>query len=92
MGSEEAYPSGNPWAGGGTCRYRIGAPLTLDDALADCRIDKPYVPFTREAEEPAETFERAMRCITEAIDDLLDEPYKLDPEGADARSHADRLI
>lgn len=92
MGSEEAYPSGNPWAGGGTCRYRIGAPLTLDDALADCRIDKPYVPFTREAEEHAETFERAMRCITEAIDDLLDEPYKLDPEGADARSHADRLI
>ncbi len=92
MGSEEAYPSGNPWARGGTCRYRIGTPLTVDDALADCRIDKPYAPFTREADEHAETFERATRRITEAIDALLDEPYKLDREGSGAGSRADRLI
>jgi 1-acyl-sn-glycerol-3-phosphate acyltransferase len=93
MGSEEAYPGGSPWAGGGTCRYRIGRPLSVDDALADCRIEGSYRPFTREAEVHAERFERAMRRITAAIDDLLEERYKLAAEdGADARPRADRLM
>ena len=93
MGSEEAYPGGSPWAGGGTCRYRIGQPLSVDDALADCRIEGAYRPFTREAEVHAERFERAMQRITAAIDDLLEEPYKLAADrGADARPRADRLI
>jgi len=93
MGSEEAYPGANPWARGGTCLYRIGKPLTVDDALADCRIEKPYAPFTREAEVHRERFEWAMERITAAIDELLEEPYKMAAEGDhDARPRAERLI
>jgi hypothetical protein len=93
MGSEQAYPGGNPWARGATCLYRIGEPLTVDAALADCRIEKPYAPFTREAEIYGERFERATARITAAIDDLLEDPYKMDEaSGSDARARADRLI
>ena len=50
-------------------------------------------PFTREAEVHAERFERATRRIMAAIDDLLEERYKLASEdGADARPRADRLM
>jgi len=93
MGSEEAYPSASPWARGATCRYRIGRPLTVDDALAHCRVDAPYAPFTREADVHAKCFELAMERITAAIDELLDEPYKMTAgTDADARPRADRLI
>jgi 1-acyl-sn-glycerol-3-phosphate acyltransferase len=93
MGSEDAYPGASPWARGATCRYRIGTPLGIDDALADCRIEEPYAPFTREAEKHQERFERAMRRITAAIDALLDEPYKMASGGdGGAGSRADRLI
>ena len=53
MGSEHAYPSASPWARGATCRYRFGKPLSVDDALADCRIDTPYAPFTLAASSTA---------------------------------------
>lgn len=93
MGSEEAYPGGNPWARGATCLYRIGRPLTVDEALADCRIEKPYAPFTREAEIYAERFERATARITAAINELLEDPYKMDEASEDdARPRTDRLI
>jgi 1-acyl-sn-glycerol-3-phosphate acyltransferase len=93
MGSEHAYPGASPWAKGATCLYRIGKPLSVDDALADCRIDKPYAPFTREADEHSECFERATERITAAIDELLEDPYKMATEtDGDARSRADRLI
>ncbi len=92
MGSERAYPTASPWAKGARCLYRIGKALTVDDALADCRIDEPYAPFTREAEPHREQFERAMERITQAIDDLLDEPYKRATDvDDDARARADRL-
>jgi 1-acyl-sn-glycerol-3-phosphate acyltransferase len=93
MGSEDAYRGASPWAKGATCFYRIGTPLTVEDALADCRIDKPYAPFTREAEMHTERFERATERITAAIDDLLEDPYKLAAEAdGDAGPRADSLI
>ncbi len=93
MGSEDAYPGGNPWAKGATCRYRIGKPLTVEDAFADCRIEEPYAPFTGGAEAHRACFERATERITAAIDDLLEEPYKMSAEGdGDARARADRLM
>jgi 1-acyl-sn-glycerol-3-phosphate acyltransferase len=94
MGSEEAYPGGSPWArGGATCRYRIGRPLSVDDAFADCRIHEPYTPFTRSAEAHGKSFELAMERVTAAIDALLEEPYKMATgEGDDSRPRADRLI
>jgi 1-acyl-sn-glycerol-3-phosphate acyltransferase len=93
MGSEGVYPGTNPLAGGGTCRYQIGRPLTVDDALADCRIREPYAPFTRGADVHSKCFERAMDRITAAIDDLLEEPYKMATAGnADAGPRSDRLV
>ncbi|MBW1685927.1 MAG: 1-acyl-sn-glycerol-3-phosphate acyltransferase [Deltaproteobacteria bacterium] len=93
MGSEDAYPGASPWARGATCLYRIGKPLTVADALADCRISQPYAPFTREAEAHVECFERAMKRITAAIDDLLEDPYKMATESdLDGGRRADRLI
>ncbi|MHC4608071.1 MAG: hypothetical protein ACYTAF_14265, partial [Planctomycetota bacterium] len=80
-------------ATGGTCRYRIGRPPTVDDALADCRIREPYAPFTRGADVHSKCFELAMERITAAIDDLLEEPYKMATKGdADTRPRADRLM
>jgi hypothetical protein len=71
----------------------IGKPLSVADALADCRIAEPYAPFTREAEAHAECFERAMERITAAIDDLLEAPYKMAAESdLDGGRRADRLI
>jgi 1-acyl-sn-glycerol-3-phosphate acyltransferase len=93
MGSEAAYPGASPWAGGATCLYRIGKPLTVADAFCDCRIDEAYAPFTREAEAHGACFERATERITAAIDDLLDDPYKMAAGGdVDAGRRADRLI
>jgi 1-acyl-sn-glycerol-3-phosphate acyltransferase len=93
MGSEDAYPGASPWAGGGTCRYRIGRALTVEDALADCRIAEPYTPFTRAAEVHAKCFDLAMERVTGAIDELLDEPYKMATgEESGSGTRADRLI
>jgi 1-acyl-sn-glycerol-3-phosphate acyltransferase len=93
MGSEDAYPGANPWAAGARCRYRIGKPLTVDDALADCRIEKPYAPFTREADAHADRFQRMMERVTAAIEDLLDDAYKMAGRSdSDDRSRADRLL
>jgi 1-acyl-sn-glycerol-3-phosphate acyltransferase len=93
MGSERAYPGASPLAKGATCLYRIGKPLSVDDALADCRIDKPYAPFTREADVHKQRFERAMERITAAINELLEDPYKLAAENdGNAHSRIDRLI
>ncbi|MBW2272978.1 MAG: 1-acyl-sn-glycerol-3-phosphate acyltransferase [Deltaproteobacteria bacterium] len=93
MGSEDAYPGASPWAGGATCRYRIGRALTADDAFADCRIHEPYTPFTRAAEAHGKCFDLAMERVTTAIDALLDDPYKMAGRAEDdSRPRADRLI
>ena len=55
-------------------------------------FDAPYAPFTREAAVHSKCFELAMERITAAIDDLLEEPYKMAGTDADARPRADRLI
>jgi len=76
-GSERVYPSSSPWASGGTILYRVGKPMTTADQLADCRIAEPYAPFTRSADRHQAAFERATQRITAAIDELLDEPYRM---------------
>jgi len=91
-GCEKIYPTGNPWAKGGTVTYRIGKPLTVEDAFAPYRISEPFKPFTREADVHEKALEGAADCLTQAIDVLLDEPYKMARDGADAGTRADRLI
>lgn len=92
MGSEEVYPGASPWAGGGRILYRIGEPMSVEDAFADCRIEEPYTPFTREADPYADRFERATERITLAINELLEPPYQLADEEDDERRRADRFI
>ena len=91
-GCESVYPGASPWANGGRIVYRIGKPLTVDDALSGCRIDEPYRPFTREASAFADVFERGAQIVTQSINALLDEPYQLGAENLDTRSRADRLM
>ncbi len=91
-GCEKIYPTGNPLAKGGTVKYRIGKPLRVEDAFAPFKIDAPFKPFTKEADEHATALEGAANCLTLAIDELLDPPYKMDRTGGDAGSRADRLI
>lgn len=94
MGSESLYPGSSPWASGGRAVYRIGQPMTTDDAFADCRIDEPYTPFVRDAERFQPQFERATDKITLAINNLLDEPYKLAEDEAvdEDRPRSDRFL
>ena len=91
-GCEKIYPTGNPWAKGGTVTYRIGQPLTVDNAFAPFRIDEPFKPFTKEARAHDAKLEGAAEQLTLAIDELLDEPYKMARDGADAGTRADRLM
>lgn len=91
-GCEKVYPGGSPLAKGGHVVYRIGRPLTLADAFADCRIDEPYRPFTRAADRHREVFQRAAARLTSAIDSLLDPPYRLDPTAAASATDIRRLV
>jgi len=84
-GCERVYPGASPFSKGGDVTYRIGRPLEVDDAFADCRPDGPFVPFTRSADRYREPFDRAAARVTEAIDALLDAPYRLDPAAAATR-------
>ena len=74
--SEQAYPSASPWARGATCRYRIGRPLTIDDALADSRIDAPYAPVTAEANMHSKSLAPATERIHPASDGQMEGPHK----------------
>lgn len=91
-GCEALYPGSNPVARPGTVTYRIGRPLSVDDAFADCTVDEPFRPFTAEAEPHRERFTRAADLVTEAIDALLDEPYKRAPEEEGGEVPLDRLM
>jgi 1-acyl-sn-glycerol-3-phosphate acyltransferase len=92
-GCERLYPGASPLAKGGRVVYRIGKPLTMDGEFRDLQIEAPYIPFTQQADPFEETFQRAAARVTTAIDDLLDEPYKLEKTaGMAAVSEVGRLI
>jgi len=76
-GSNKLYPSGSPFAKRGTVTYRIGAPLTLDGALAPFAINEPFEPFTTETDvKYGETFQAATDTIMQYINTLLDLEYQ----------------
>ncbi len=91
-GCESLYPGPSPWAKPGHVVYRVGRPLTIDNDFADCRIETPYTPFTEEADPFRKQFELGAQRTTMAINDLLDEPYKLAHDGAEDVTKTDRLI
>ena len=91
-GSEKIYPDGNPWARGGKVEYRIGQPLTVDDAFSECKITQSYRPFTRDGDAFSDRFERASWIVTNAINELLDEPYRLDESEMQQGKSVGRLL
>ncbi len=75
-GSDDVYPSDSPISRGGTVRYRIGKPLTPEDALAEFQIDEDYTPFTEQAEARfGDKFQGATDVLMSRIAELLDERY-----------------
>ncbi|MSP58881.1 MAG: 1-acyl-sn-glycerol-3-phosphate acyltransferase [Myxococcales bacterium] len=75
-GSDQLYPGNSPWSRSGTVRYRIGEPLTVDNALRPFAIDQPFTPFTRDAERHEPTFRKLTDLLMDRIDALLDPPYR----------------
>jgi 1-acyl-sn-glycerol-3-phosphate acyltransferase len=91
-GVDIMHPGANPWAKGKHVVYRIGKPLTVDDVLSDCRVGQPFTPFTRDAKPFEEQFQRASEKVTLAINDLLDDEYKLDQSTQHNETKTSRLI
>lgn len=76
-GSDLLYPGNFPISQGGKVVYRIGEPLTPQDALKSFQIDQEYTPFTREASlQFNEQFEGATATIMERIVELVDPHYR----------------
>jgi len=76
------YPGSSPFAKSGRVVYRVGEPLTLQNALRSFRIGKPFALLSRESQQRYRSqFEGATRLIMERINDLLDESYRK-PAGA----------
>jgi 1-acyl-sn-glycerol-3-phosphate acyltransferase len=75
-GCDKLYPSGSPWARGGTVTYRFGDAMTYAD-LAPFHADAAYKPFTPAAElAHRETFQALADHVMDRIDGLVDEPYR----------------
>lgn len=92
-GSDVAYPGGSPWASKGECVYRIGEPI-YHGSLPEYEMNEPFQPFTSEADQQyGQQFKDFSNVITQRINTLLDEPYRLGGEGDDStRDESDRFI
>ena len=90
-GSDHAYPGNSPLSSGGRIVYRIGKPLTVDDALQPFRIDEPFVPFTDSAAKHQETFRKLTDYLMDRINELLDPEYQYGEEDS-GKKGADRFL
>ncbi len=80
-GSDLVYPGGSPFAKKGRITYRIGEPFSYED-FREHHIDKPFVPFTSEAEvHYRANFQGVVDMVMERVNDLVDAPYKFDRDG-----------
>ncbi|MCB9594074.1 MAG: hypothetical protein H6719_15175 [Sandaracinaceae bacterium] len=80
-GGDRIYPGTSLFAKPGRVVYRIGEPMRDWGSLAP---KEPYAPFTRAAEVAhRDRFQGVVDRVMDAIDDLVDEPYKY---GADRAS------
>jgi 1-acyl-sn-glycerol-3-phosphate acyltransferase len=75
-GSDQAYPSGSPWAKKAEIVYRFGDPIPYED-IAELHPDGDYEPFSTDAEERyGEQFEGLAALVTDRIEGLLDERHR----------------
>lgn len=73
-GSDGVYPGSSMRAKPGHIVYRIGRPMS---DWGDLAPKEPYAPFTREAEEKhRDRFQAVVDQVMDAINDLVDEPYR----------------
>jgi len=77
-GSHKLYPGNLPFAKKETVVYRIGEPLSVDDAFAPFAINEDFTPFTPQSEANySNQFQAVTDLIMENINTLLDPEYQL---------------
>lgn len=76
-GSDLLYPGNSPWAKGGECVYRIGEPIRYG-SIPEYEIHEKFQPFAPEDQiRHKDRFSKLAAVITDRIDLLLEEPYRL---------------
>ena len=92
-GTDVIYPSRAIRAQPGDAVYRIGEPIALS-SFGDLLPPEGFAPFTRHAEETYRDQLQAMvDRVMDAIDGLLDEPYRYgDDKASDGTSGTDRFV
>ena len=82
MGSDKCYAGNLPFASGGTVRYRIGKPLSLNGSqLGPYRIKEDFIPFSRAAQQShGDAFQNITNIVMNEINSLLDEEYQFTPD------------
>lgn len=92
-GSDLVHPGDSPFINAGEVVYRIGEPIRPDD-VKQFMPPKPFVPFTTKADlEYREQFEGLIEVVMNAINDLVDPPYKFaDDLESDGVKGAERFI
>jgi 1-acyl-sn-glycerol-3-phosphate acyltransferase len=71
------YPGSSPFAKSGQVLYRVGEPLTIQEAFRSFRIGTPFALLSRESQQRHRSqFEGATQFIMERINGLLDEAYR----------------
>lgn len=93
MGSDVCYSGNAPWAKGGTITYRVGTPLTINGPeLAPYRVTESFVPFSHHAQmQYGQQFRSITDIVMNRINDLLDEPYKMDSNQEQSSSGSTRF-
>ncbi len=76
--TDRIYPGSSPFAKSGQVTYRVGAPLSFDGALKECRVKEDFKLFSEESRlQYRDKFEEATRIIMERINSLVDERYRV---------------
>lgn len=76
--SDQIYPGNSPFAKSGTVVYRVGEPMSVQDAFKDFKIDRTFRLFSKDSQQQyRKNFEEATRVIMDKINSLLDEKYRI---------------
>ncbi len=92
-GSHKLYPGNLPFAKKETVVYRIGEPLSVEDAFAPFAIDEDFTPFTPQSEAKyGDNFQAVTDIIMDNINNLLDPEYQFASDAIGLSDGADRFV
>jgi 1-acyl-sn-glycerol-3-phosphate acyltransferase len=75
--SDAVYTGSLPFAKSGRITYQIGEPLSFDNQLREYRIEEPFKPFSKDAQQKYQRqFQEVTRIVMEQIELLLDEKHR----------------